>query len=644
MEVAEDVPGTAARSGEEPDVRRGGGDRVRRRLRAAAVTVRRHPLEVLVGTVAVLSVALALSPSSYALALAEVGAHPAGSPYLGTPRMERWDEWAVSTPLVQAVVRAGFGAVDPTSFYGESFRNLVSLPVMDWGYAFRPLHWGYAVLPPAWGFSFFWAAAAAATVVGWHRLLVRCGVRYPIAAAASIALFFSPFVQSWWTGLAPLLALFPWILLCVGGRGPVGPRAVLLAYLCASWVVSSAYLPGLVLLAFLGLVLVGAFLLDRSTRRTLPVLAGSAVVGGAVGVAYLWPVLRTLARTVYPGDRVVPGGALPAVQWLAQFVPLATTHGFGALLPGYLPETVAIGSFLPLLAIATTDLARVRRECSPRDLRPLVVLAAAFVVVSAWQVLAVAGPVGTLFGWDRAPEQRSLLVSGPLLLVGAAWALSRLPQRIDPRRVLVLGLLVAGATGLGALLLSAPGGPTLRTASRDGLLVGLVSVAVVAAGAGLASVPALRRRCGTGLVGGLVALAAVVPVAAMWATYNPVQDSRAVFRPVDTPRTRGLDAAAARRPDGAVAEPFPGAVLHGLGYRSPLTALPLPQVATFRALYPELDDAAVNHLFNRYVELGISDRPEPVLVGDGVVLLPADVLERADRARAAGTLPYPPPR
>lgn len=602
-----------------------------RRTRVATF-VRRRPFELLVGLASTLYTALALSPSSYALALGAVGAHPSGSPYLGTPRAERWDEWAVQTPYVQAVVRSGFADVDTTSFYRESFRNLVALPVMDAGFALRPLSWGYAVLPPAWAFSLCWALCAFGTLVGWHLLFERLGVRYLIAAAASLALFFSPFVQTWWTGLAPLLALFPWIVLVVGARGRLWWRVPVLAWLVASWVVSTAYLPGLVLLAFVGLVLVGGFLLRRSTVVATGVLALAALVGGGVGALYLRPVLGVLAHTSYPGGRVVAGGHLPAVEWLGQLAPFATTQGFRPLLTGYLPEAVALGSFLPLLALATTDLRRVRRECRRRELRPLAVVLGAFLLLTAWQLVPAAGSLGAVFGWNRSEEQRSLMAGGPLLLLAAAWAMSQLPQRAGARRVAGFAALAVVTALLGGVLLGMRTLPAVLGAARDGLVA-----AGVAVGLGLVVVLIGRRR--PDLAVGLLALAVVVPTAAVWATYNPVQDSRAVFRPVDTPYTRTLDAAAARRPDHVIDAPGPGAVLTGLGYRSVFTVLPLPQLATFRALYPELPESELNRIFNRYVELVPVDESRPRLIHQGVVGLPRDVLRRVDDARARGTGP-----
>jgi hypothetical protein len=578
----------------------------------------RHPFEVLVSIVSAAYVALALSPSSYALALRDIGV--AGRhPYLGTPRPERWDEWAVLTPYVQATVRSGFSDVNTTSYYQESLRNLMHLPVMDWGFALRPLQWGYAILPPAWAFSLCWALAAWMFLVGWSLLLRRVGMRYSVAVAAVVALFLSGLTQAWWSGIAPLVAFVPWILLVAGWAGPLAVRLPLVAWLTGSWVVSAAYLPGLLHLGFLAAVVGAVFLLRRETLRSLLAVTAAAGVGGAVGVVYLMPVLRVLTETVYPGDRVVAGGGLSWAQWLSQIAPGGVSAGFDALLPGSLPERLAVGTLLPLLALALVDYRRVRAGASAVDLRRLVALLGAFGLVTLWQVTSWGGVPAAVLGWNRSSEQRSLLLSGTLLVLAAAWALSRLPLRLTTRRLVAFLLLQAGVAALPALLVARSPEVSLRHAlSTTAALVGAsVVLAIVAS---LVSHWTPRAALPAALV------CAVLPTAALWATYNPVQDSRIIFTRHDTPVTRTLDAAADVRPDRAVAVPMSGAVANGLGFRSVYHVLPLPQLDDYRRMFPHVPEDELNRIFNRYSEAIPVEGRHPQLLGEGVVGLPLDVV------------------
>jgi hypothetical protein len=593
-----------------------------------------YPFEAAVIVAALVYTALALSPSSYGWALRILGVADTGT-YLGSPRLHRWDEWAVQTPYIQALVRSGFGSHNLSSFYAEPFRSAISLPVMDWGFIFRPLFWGYLFLPPAWAFSLYFAAAAALTIVGWVVLLRRVGVSYILAIAASLAIFFAPFTQAWWTGIAPICALFPWILVAFTSRARLRYLTLPCAWLAGSCVVSAAYLPGLVLSGFAGAAFLIAFVVRRQDIRRLMLLGIAALVGAGIGFVYLAPVLRALAHTVYPGHRIVPGGELSVPQWLSQFSPFGVTRGYNTLLPANLPESTALGSWLPILAVALVDYRRVLRGHARSVMRPLAVLGGAFIMLSGWQLLGGLHWLGSVFLWNRAPEQRSLLASGPLLVMASVWVLSRFPMRLNLQRAALFVGLMLMATGGAAVgvtkNVSALG--TLLANAHDNLVVVAVS-ALVAMGIVLTT-----RRWRNPV--GVIALMVVLPCAAAWALYNPVQDSRPIFKPIATDMTRALDREAAKRPDGAIAANFPGAMLNGLGYSSVGHVLALPQMDDFARLFPNLEPELLNKVFNRYVEVYFYSGRDPSLESQGVVYLPWSVVQRYATVTPVSGYPLP---
>jgi hypothetical protein len=151
--------------------------------------LRSAPFEVCVIVLFVAYVAFHLSPSSYALALDQLGEDT--SPIVGTPRSIRTDEWAVMTPLFEAAVANNFQEINQTSFYDESLRNFIGLPLLNWGIVFKPLVWGFLILPPALAYSIYWAANAALMLVGWSLLLRTFGFSRSSAAFASVILYFS---------------------------------------------------------------------------------------------------------------------------------------------------------------------------------------------------------------------------------------------------------------------------------------------------------------------------------------------------------------------------------------------------------------------------------------------------------------------
>ena len=126
-------------------------------IRSLATSTKRlvasAPFESAVLVIAAIYVALHLSPSSYALALGQLGEPE--TPLLGTPRAIRTDEWSVTTPLFQAAVNNDFRETNDTSFYSENLRSFIGLPLLNWGLVFKPLVWPFFIVPPALAYSFF---------------------------------------------------------------------------------------------------------------------------------------------------------------------------------------------------------------------------------------------------------------------------------------------------------------------------------------------------------------------------------------------------------------------------------------------------------------------------------------------------------
>jgi hypothetical protein len=134
--------------------------------------IQRAPFESCVLLLALVDVALSLSPSSYGLALGLLGEQV--SALAGIPRRIRTEEWSVVTPLFQAVVNNDFRETNETSFYSETLRSFVGLPLLNWGLLFKPQVWAFFVLPPALAYSIYWASIAVLQLVGWSLALREC--------------------------------------------------------------------------------------------------------------------------------------------------------------------------------------------------------------------------------------------------------------------------------------------------------------------------------------------------------------------------------------------------------------------------------------------------------------------------------------
>lgn len=585
-----------------------------------AVLARLDLFSIAVLMAGILYVALAWTPSSYGVALGAIGL-PREGLVAGMPQPIRSDEWVVWTPYIQIAVENGFQRYVESSVYGEDLRNFNGLPLLDWALPFKPQFWGFFVADPAYAFSFSHAIFIVLFLAGYHRLLMGFGMPRSWSAAGSLLLFFTSYAQFWWTTTGPLLALFPWLLLLATqesgwlARGPV--RFAAMAWLVPVWLLSHLYPPIVVPLAFAGGVLLLAFHPQALKPRTLlPGLAGAAV-GLALVYLYLAEPIRVMAETVYPGARSIGGGYVSWQHYLAQFFPfLVSTDRFRDLLNLNICEVATGGSYLLLLAAIFLDHGRLgcllrsggpaRRSLMWRVGLPL----AGFLLMSVWMLLPVPAAVGKLLLWDKVPGNRMVFAAGLLLHVAVFTLMREAGVRLTSGRF---------ATAAGSVLVAwlamkngLPAAEGLRRNLMDLMVLPPLALLILTAWwAGRRGTP---KAMGGSSVGPSVAalgliLCALLPNAIGFGRFNPIQSAVPIFHRPHTPVLAELDERAAKHPEGWLVMPnhFPGAMLAGLGYRTPAHVLIAPALGFFRPYFPELDDQAFNTLFNRYAHIHMVD-------------------------------------
>ena len=129
------------------------------------------------------------SPSSYAIVLQQFGVVDTGV-VAGLPRVERGDEFAWQTPLLQMTIRSGFQRFDRTPPYFEDLRSLYGMPIRDWAVVFKPQFWLFFVAPPALALSFYHFLLIALFVVGFTLVFIRFGGREWHSLFMALTLFF----------------------------------------------------------------------------------------------------------------------------------------------------------------------------------------------------------------------------------------------------------------------------------------------------------------------------------------------------------------------------------------------------------------------------------------------------------------------
>lgn len=567
-------------------------------------------------------VALALTPSSYALVFRLVGAPDLGL-WLFEPRPVRSDEWAVWTPFVQAAVNNGFERFNATSVYGEDLRNFNGLPLWDWALPFKPQFWLFFLLPPAFAFSFSHAVFIGLFLVGYHRLFRALGFPAAWSAPASLLLFFSGYAQLWWTTTGPVMAVFPWLLLVVLSRWPAWAKGLATAWLGTFWLLAHLYPPVMVPLAFVGVALLLAFRRDALDWRTLLSCGLGAAVSVGLAYLYLADAIAAMTGTVYPGKRVSSGGTVSLALWLSHVFPFLTTRFDLSLLEGVnVCEAAAAGSWLPLLALAFADhRALAARLAAPgpdgrRDRLALLLPLGAALALSAWMVLPVPSWLGRPLLWDRVPPPRMTFALGLALAAFALAVLRLAPPRLSKARFALAALLGLGAWWAADRVVA--GGAGMATLSPAWALLPLL--ALLALATPLLGAPALAARGAP--AAGLVAVAAVAN-AIGFGGFNPVQSAHPLFDRPTTPATAALAAKQQAHPQGwLVSATLPGAVLNGMGYRSVAHVVMAPALDFFRQRFPAMDPPAFDQVFNRYAHVQVADVAAPDSPQPDVVRVP----------------------
>ena len=568
---------------------------------------------------AALYVALAWSPSSYGIVLERLGAGGAGL-VAGTPREVRADEWAIWTPYLQAAVHNGFQRFNSTSVYGEDLRNYNGLPLADWGLALKPYFWPFFLVDAAHAFAFMHAFFIAAFLLGYRALFVRLGLDGAEAALASVLLFFTAFVQAWWTTLGPVLAGFPWLV--VLAAAPVRPpiKVAGLAYATAAWLLAHLYPPLMITLAFAAAVALLASRRDALRPGNVAACAVGVGIGAALAFLYLREPIAVMAATVFPGERVSAGGGEPGLQWWSQLWPNLVSSGHRHLVNVHFCAAATVGTYLPLLALVFLD----HRACWQRWRRggpevrrlavEIAVLAVGVLLCSLWMLAPIAPAVGRVLLWDQVPPERMWFACGFLLLL-LSLRLLREPSRLSAARLaaavaLVVGGWIASEHWIGGASLA-------EDPAEAAILLPLVGAV------------AFRERLGVAPAAALIGAAAFANLVG-FGLFNPIQSARPIF---DLPRTalsRQLDGLAERHPRGWLVVGGTrtwGAVLNGWGYAAPMHLLVAPRLDFFRERFPELSEAEIDHLFNGFLHVKLTAETVPSAIGRDAVQVPIEAFD-----------------
>lgn len=595
--------------------------------------LRPHVYLLVVLIFAFLYVGLALTPSHYAEGLRLLGVENA-SPLLGVSRSIRSDEWIALTPLFQIAVQGDFSTVNTVSPYGESLKGFWALPIEDGSLFFKPQLWGFWVMPPAHAYSLYFLTLMLSMVLGYTILLRQLGASVALAVLGSVAIFCSHYVQVWWTSNAPVFAFAPWPLIVF--LSDVRRRFKLPAMFWVSgiWLFGLVYPTFTVITAFVFAAAALAFRRDAFRVSNISVCVVGAGTAGALFYLYFGDLAQIMQATVYPGARVSSGGGIEWYRLFANLFPFFTTSQLTSLVTWTNDCEIAVFSTLiPLAIVFFADHRTIRI-----NVWQLAVVATGLLLMLAWMILPVPSWAGRILLWNLVEPTRMPLGFGLLLTISlVVWA-SRATFILNGFRLLAFtaALIVTWVTSkVGFAEVWGENGQTSgQSLARSwfdllpALIFGLALIAVK-------YLHAPQRLA--------VFAAATATGVLTFGTFNPIQSAYPIFDLPQTPLLTELRLRA--KQDGVVLVPgMYGATINGAGIPAINQTLPVPQLAYFRKVFPEMPEDVFNNVFNRYAHIVPSTSiTEPASPQPDVVEVPASaftqryVFETVDLFDAAFT-------
>jgi hypothetical protein len=285
-----------------------------------------------------------------------------GGLLLGEPREVRSDEWMVWTPAVIAQFQRGFPAENPALGAGKS-PFLYSLPVRHYTMWFRPQLYGFFLFDLDWAYAWYWNVKVFGLLTSMFLLFWTLTRNSAVALFGSLWVFFSNYVQWWFSSPAMLpemlsswaLALVAALVLLqtIGWRTRVCAATVFV--LCSVNFALCLYPPFQIPLLYLGLIVFGTYLFAR--EKTDPkrrgwqgvlCLAAACIAVAAVLAPFFVECRSTfesLSLTSYPGSRRSHGGEL---GWMELFSGLMNIFNSESAYPDSFGQPNGAANFLPL--------------------------------------------------------------------------------------------------------------------------------------------------------------------------------------------------------------------------------------------------------------------------------------------------------
>jgi hypothetical protein len=344
---------------------------------------------------------------------------------MGEAKWIRFDEWCLSTPYMLSQVARGLPRRNE-SIGAESSPLLMSLPVASFPSVLRPQFLLFLVSGPETAFSFYWNAKIFGLALGvFFLLMLLTGSRFWLSFTGSAWLYFSGFIQWWFSTPAPEMIATACVICICTVYILISRRPLMILTAAAVLIVALVtfalffYPPYQLTLAYLMVFLLVGVLSEPGrrarVRELLPMrIAGAVVVLAVVAVClaiFFGQVQKTImlmAQTEYPGNRISAGGEYTLARYFAGFYDLLLAEKH---YPTEWANVCESSGFIVLFPFVL--LSYVVRRIPLREIRRIeLVLMSYIALFSIWMLLDVPDVIGAITLLNRIPAKRAMIGPG----------------------------------------------------------------------------------------------------------------------------------------------------------------------------------------------------------------------------------------
>jgi hypothetical protein len=380
----------------------------------------------------------------------------------GQPRAIRSDEYIVATPWAIAQYQAKFS--DNNLLFGDGLNlTLSQAPVKNWTIIFKPHFWAFFVLPLEKAYSFYWWFRSFLLLLALYlcALFVTKG-NVPASVLVSLAFFFSPFIQWWYSTM--MIEMTSYGLLTIYGFIRI-IRSKSLLYLLG-WSSFCFYFgfAFCVLLYPPFQVSIGLFLLfigGGYLWKVWPKLSLSRrkfIVSAILSIGCLWgiffllyyqsfrDIINITSNTIYPGSRRVVGGGLSPLLFFSGPYNIQLLNDVVTYPPFIANQSEGSSFFfisflcLPFLCYHTF------RSWKNRERNAIIPLAGILflLLIICWIFIGIPPIIAKFILFDFIPAKRMLYVLGIINIFFITYSLYNFPPIRNDKIALGFAAIVYG--------------------------------------------------------------------------------------------------------------------------------------------------------------------------------------------------------